>query len=191
MRAGAQGRGSAVQKVIKGPLLHVFLPRLHGCDCISSVAKAEGGRAGWARRPLCCSATMHICCMAAKTWKSSVAGREKHPLALVERLRLPTPRVSARSRGKREAQSGGNATVWHHGSARRCNASMWTSPVISDIKGQAVHSRWFFCWTVSLVLDSDLILCKWKLLTRLCCQTGGNFHTAKCASRRTWTHAQH
>lgn len=65
------------------------------------------------------------------------------------------------------------------------------STVISDIKGQAVHSRWFFCWTVSLVLDSDLILCKWKLLTRLCCQTRGNFHTAKCASRRTWTHAQH
>lgn len=46
MRAGAQGHGSAVQKVIRGPLLHVFLPRLHGCDCISSVAKAERGRAG-------------------------------------------------------------------------------------------------------------------------------------------------
>lgn len=25
------------------------------------------------------------------------------------------------------------------------------STVISDIKGQAVHSRWFFCWTVSLL----------------------------------------
>lgn len=39
-------------------------------------------------------------------------------------------------------------------------------------------------------LDSDLILCKWNLLTRLYSQTGGNFHTAKCASRRMWTHAR-
>lgn len=76
-----------------------------------------------------------------------------------------------------------------HGGATRTHVNL--STVISDIKGQAVHSRWFFCWAVSLVLDSDLILCKWKLLTRLCCQTGGNFHKAKCASRRTWTHAQH
>lgn len=39
------------------------------------------------------------------------------------------------------------------------------SAVISDIKGQAVNSRWCFCRPVSLFLDSDFILCKWNLLT--------------------------
>lgn len=65
------------------------------------------------------------------------------------------------------------------------------STIISDIKGQAVNSRWSFCRPVSLFLDSDLILRKWNLLTRLYSQTGGNFHSAKCAFRRMWTHARH
>lgn len=125
--------------------------------CISSVAKAEWGRAGWACLTLCCSATMHRCCVAAKTWKSSVTGRENSRClsSSVCSCQCCTSHVT-RARNEQNIKHEAEDTLQIDTTEARCCVMLTLlnlSTVILYIKGQAVNSRWSFCRPVLLFLD--------------------------------------
>lgn len=165
-----------MQEVIREPLLHIFLPRLQRKSRLSAPPSPS----------ICYDAVMMRGCL-----DSSVTGGKNirwlsPSVCGASAARLCTLAVQTNHKADDTPQS--EATGARRGVML---TELNPSRFISDIKGQAVSSRWSFCWTDSLFLDRFNSVQVESPDPFPLPDRGGNFHTATCASRRVWTHAQH